>query len=276
MFYIDYYIDPETSDEMLQYRNTRTHYYNEDSVVNFINYQKIYFYRDELGMGEVEFAGLIREEEKKTYFIYPSQEKETLMYDFSLETGDSIALYDYWLQAYLDTFLVVNTEFIEINNIPRKKIDLALNWNKSLIVYTWIEYIGSDYGLFYPLNMVSGGARTLLCFYEDDELIYKNPKYSECFYEGDFPTGIHDIIPTDKKPILYPNPVENILHIKGDTEVRKVEIFDISGKRVLQQSFEGDKTITEINVAQLDRGTYIVRIFNRQRNNIGNTKFIKK
>ena len=48
---------------------------------------------------------------------------------------------------------------------------------------TWVEGIGATEGLLYSCHVVSAGGITLhelLCYHEDDELLYMNPEYDTC------------------------------------------------------------------------------------------------
>lgn len=55
---------------------------------------------------------------------------------------------------------------------------------------------------------------------------------------------------------LYPNPVVDMLNIESDSEIRYVEIFDISGRMVLRA--EGNDT--RISTQSLTSGVYAVRV----------------
>ena len=57
---------------------------------------------------------------------------------------------------------------------------------------------------------------------------------------------------------FYPNPVKNILYIKGDIKVEKIEVFDMAGKLI--------KTITalsgnQVDLSSLEKGAYLVNIY---------------
>jgi hypothetical protein len=57
---------------------------------------------------------------------------------------------------------------------------------------------------------------------------------------------------------IYPNPTTNLLHIEGKGEIiQNVEIFNLSGKRVLQINANDIKTIA---VGHLDNGLYLLKI----------------
>ncbi|MGK6343817.1 T9SS type A sorting domain-containing protein [Chryseobacterium sp. DT-3] len=69
---------------------------------------------------------------------------------------------------------------------------------------------------------------------------------------------------------IYPNPVQDILHIKSGEEIIKAEIYDASG-RILNTT--GVKT-NSVNVAELAKGNYIIKLFTKNKTMI--QKFIKK
>jgi len=53
---------------------------------------------------------------------------------------------------------------------------------------------------------------------------------------------------------VYPNPVSNILYF--DTAIEKVIVFDISGRKILEQN-----PVNNISVSHLQKGTYLIKIF---------------
>lgn len=68
---------------------------------------------------------------------------------------------------------------------------------------------------------------------------------------------------------IYPNPVNDILNIKSNTEILKVEIFDLSG-RILQT---GSPKQNAINVSELSKGNYIIKMTSKEK--VTTQKFIK-
>ncbi len=67
--------------------------------------------------------------------------------------------------------------------------------------------------------------------------------------------------------VLYPNPAKTMLNIENATE--DVHIFDITGRMVMKVNNYGE-TLLQINVSNLSRGMYFVRIGNYT------TKFVKE
>ena len=69
---------------------------------------------------------------------------------------------------------------------------------------------------------------------------------------------------------IYPNPTKNIIHIKNNTEIEKIKIFDSVGKEVLTQT----QNKNEINVENLSKGIYLIEIHSE--NEKVYRKFIKE
>ena len=123
---------------------------------------------------------------------------------------------------------------------------------------TWIEEIGSLSGMLNPCyrNFSGGGVRELLCYYQNDELIYKNLAYSECYYDNpDDITSIHTIVIDDYS--IYPNPVNDILTIyPSNNMITLIEIFDISGKKVYSNTYKNT-----IDVSFFSKGVYLLKMY---------------
>ncbi len=73
---------------------------------------------------------------------------------------------------------------------------------------------------------------------------------------------------------LYPNPVENFLHIDVNNynALQEIEIIDILGKTYYSEKLEGNKTT--IDVRNLSKGVYLVKL--KGKNEIQTIKFLKK
>src|SRR5690606_21604553 len=58
---------------------------------------------------------------------------------------------------------------------------------------------------------------------------------------------------TQPKTKIYPNPVSDVLYF--DTTTEKVKVFDLSGRKVLEQN-----QVNSIAVSELEKGNYIIRL----------------
>ncbi|MDO5615877.1 MAG: T9SS type A sorting domain-containing protein, partial [Cruoricaptor ignavus] len=71
---------------------------------------------------------------------------------------------------------------------------------------------------------------------------------------------------------FYPNPVENFLNITSKETIRKVDVYNIQGQKVLNNvKFENGK----LNVSSLLKGNYLLQIF-FDNGNVETAKIIKK
>lgn len=66
--------------------------------------------------------------------------------------------------------------------------------------------------------------------------------------------------------IIYPNPTTNVLHISGDDEVEYLDIFDLSGRKLMTT-----KDVNTVDVSQLSAGIYFINVNNKEA-----FKFVKK
>jgi hypothetical protein len=173
--------------------NVETEYvfFEGDIIINDKSYKQIYSCTDKLHQNVV-YKGLMREEDQKVYFFPVGKEKEYLIYDFSLKEGMSIDYEDYICSLpWTIPLYVKSVDFIEINGEMKKRIQFG-DPNYDWILDTWIEGIGSMNGILYPCyNLFSaGGFSSFLCYFQDDELIYKHPEYSGCYYDN-----VEDLFP---------------------------------------------------------------------------------
>lgn len=81
-----------------------------------------------------------------------------------------------------------------------------------------------------------------------------------CFYlRVDFSTGVVETVLPDIN--IYPNPSKDWIKIDGISEVSDVQIFDITGKLILQQEYQVDD---RIDISNLTVGMYILNIRNSE------------
>ena len=72
------------------------------------------------------------------------------------------------------------------------------------------------------------------------------------------------------KITLYPNPAKNLLTIHSDFELRKIEIYNLSGKEVIINPI----TNNTIDISHLNDGTYILKM-NKRNGEVIHRRFIK-
>jgi hypothetical protein len=256
--------------------STQYVYFDIDSIVTGKTYKKVFSCDDNLHEN-IRYEGLIREQDKKTYFIPKDSETEHLLYDFSLEEEMTFNCFDHGNPGLTELLYVKKSDIIEINGQPRKRLQLSFPPpSDDSIIDTWIESIGSLSEFLQPCYRLftDGSVRELLCHYENNEVIYKNPSYSECYYdkEEDITSVKSTII---NSLAVYPNPVDNVLIISSSNEtVSIVKFTDVSGKTVYAKRLDANKEYN-IDIGHFSSGLYFLHIYDA--NGLASTfKIIKR
>lgn len=247
-------------------------YFDGDSIIGINSFKKVFSCDDSLHQN-IKYEGLIREEDKKTYFIPVNFDTAYLLYDFSLTEGTVFEYQDYLFQEKYSLY-VKHIDTIEINGVLKTRILLTMPPPyDSLIVDTWIEDIGSLSGIIYVRHnlFLDGVSYALLCYYQDDELAYKNPDYSKCYYDDPKELLLVETNINTSNVAVYPNPTNDYFIISDPNQtISSVEIFDVFGKKVYSQ-LHGNT----IDASSFSKGLYIIKIYSINKQ-VSVFKIIKK
>jgi hypothetical protein len=71
--------------------------------------------------------------------------------------------------------------------------------------------------------------------------------------------GLPEVVSKDGKIIIYPNPSIGIAYIKAQSEIEKVEVFDIEGK-IVQIQGAVNQTTTTLFLRSMSKGMYLVKV----------------
>ena len=224
-----------------------------DTIIDSKQYTKVWTNNDLSLTDDMEFYGLIREENQKTYLrrfesSTDTLYNESLLYDFTLSNGDIYTING------LDTVFTfnVNVDSIEINNIKYKRISLS---NSILSDITWVEKIGClEMGLFYGSSIFNEGVREdLLCYYYNDNCLYTNPEFNYCY------VGLENPLKEEEKTIIYPNPVKDYINIESKEIISKIEVLDIEGRLLISKENINNINYTT-NLNSLSKGVYLLKV----------------
>ena len=223
--------------------NNYVNWCSGDTLIGNVRYMKI--------MGTVNdsypiFYTLLREEDGKVWKRYSIAHPETLLYDFTASVGDTLRIGDFAEEMVLDSISMV-----QIGGVDRRKFWFGLEYDglgNPRAKETWVEGIGSDYGLLWTGYFnVFDGWHCLLCFHQNGELVWENPEYGTCTYDA-----IEEN--KDSEISIYPNPVRDRVVIEG-IEVAEVDVYNALGQKVKMV-----QSTNEINVSGLQEGVYLLRI----------------
>lgn len=222
-----------------------------DSVINGITYNKI----------DNGNWGLTRNEAEKVYYIPPDSTNEILLYDFSLEVGDTFFIDNNWIQGHPEYFII---EFIDS---VETQVGYLKRWNVGESVV--IDGMGSIYGLFVQPAYLNNSTQTtypgLFCFQKDsvsiieDEFVWEgNGKIYNYSCEGVL------VNTTEQEKIeliekVFPNPFIDEIFIKtrSNYSVELLELFDLNSQLILSKQNSNSLFFD----SKLPNGVYFLRIW---------------
>lgn len=240
------------------YEAIRYVFYEDTEEINDTIYNKLYVLNGDttLNGGTSIFYAYFREDSlRKVYCRFDSV--DILLYDFSLEVGDTI-FYDYY---YYEGGLTEQSHY----SVLLYKGDTLVNGeNRSTYYLTggaypdvWIEGVGSitGEGLFCPIADIClcGKEYRVSCIKEESNILFQNNTVcNKCFCVQDLEMDVKTLKVNQIE--YYPNPVKEILIIKYGNDV-KTEIYSIKGNLLIQSEKK------EIDLSSLSNGIYITKFY---------------
>lgn len=229
-----------------------------DTIINDTIYKMVI--TNNLNLFSKDTIGFIREDimERKVYFRsniagwnqYTFQDR--LLYDFSLEAGESVDAFGLLPCAYSNTVKVISTSVVNLLNGEERKV-----WD--LGDELWIEGIGSLNGMPFPgcyQLLTISFSLDLLCYYEDGIKLFSSEEDS-CYIE--WSSNIAEPFVSDI--ISYPNPAIHEFTISlpdSHQGCNTCQIFDLGGRLFSEEVCCGQEF--RLNVQNLDPGIYFLRI----------------
>jgi len=222
---------------------------------------------------------LLREENGIVYKYDEHEEVDKILFDFTLEVGDTFNLINSAYNSYgfcsihgtdlWESQLTVDTvEEIEIAGELRKVI--TFSESGEFIQFQWIEGIGNISGFDMLWGWVDvTGFNELACFTTNGTTYFFNGATS-CDN-----TILGNDEASKNNVILYPNPVndKSILQLPSVGYADTIRIFDLQGRLVKEMSISTDYFI--IDAMQFRTGLYFYQVFS-ENNLIKSDKFLVK
>ncbi len=158
----------------------------------------------------------------------------------------------------------------EICNIPTS--DFTYTVSSRNVITSNTSLLGETYKWLINDTLVSSEINPTLIVTEDTTqvtLIVYNSCFSDTLTKTIFTNGIYNLIANNVK--IYPNPATTILTIEGKLTIETIEILDVTGKTVLTSSFREKEKKQFVNIRNLEKGIYFIKI-----NNNSIVKFVKE
>ena len=227
----------------------------EDTLLNATTYTKI-------NHCEGAYKAALRDDNGKVYIVPKDSVNEFLLYDFTLEVGDTLGTFFYeysggWQELSQNDIIINEVDSININNVYHKRITVDNTY--------WIEGIGCTMGLFSePYTNVSGYLGELMCMSQNDTTLYPQVAYSSCL----LPIGIEESM--NNTITLYPNPAATQLTITGYTPAY-LKLSNTLGQTVA----EATNTNT-LWLGTLPQGLYVLQLFDAKGGLVRAEKVVKR
>ena len=207
---------------------------------------------------EQVYHGAYRSENRKVYFVPKDSTNQYLLYDFSVEVGDTIPQvyfeYFYGGSMFLTDYVIDYIDTIIMNGNPHKRIN-----------NNWVEGIGNLQGfLLEPYFNISQYRVELSCMSIDNAMYYPMQNADPCPMD----LGVSDDLLS--KLVISPNPTSDKLIIEGINDSAEINVINAQGKTV---DFRRLST-HELAVTDLVAGIYFVQVTQNKQSAM--VKFVKK
>lgn len=200
----------------------------------------------------------------KKVWLYKSNADDELLYDFTLQKGDTLQnqyLGMYWI---IDTVYYITTS----DGVARRIFEYNDGWWPFPTEGWYIEGIGGMAGLFeHPYPYPEVGTWLMCVKDENDNVVWNNSGYSYCF---DFITGVDEV--SNAKAIhVFPNPFTDQLSIEAVSGKLDVKIYNLFGAQLINEEVEGSRVF---DLSSFSPGIYMLHIRN-DKNEIYTQKVVK-
>lgn len=231
----------------------------EVTVANFEKidgqlYNRVFFKRDlEADM----FIGYLREDPGtgEIYFRTTTNPQEYLVYDISLEVGESITLSARWCDGQAgDVATVVSVT--EENGLREVVFDRQIGNDLICETLTFIEGVGPSASLIFPVfrtAILENGVAQSLCHASHEAVIYY-PAGTETDLCGSTITSTDSPVLAESIEV-FPNPVSDQLQVRGLPEGSKLTLVNGYGQ-IVASTFNG----TQMDTRNWLAGLYLLVI----------------
>ena len=204
--------------------------------------------------------------DNRRQYYYIVEADTVLLYDYDLELGDTFE------SAYTDHNLtVIETDTMRLTNRDKRQYWILRDESQPEHTLTWIEDIGTYYGVLWPPNFPTGdyGEELLNCYYKNEQLYHINPDVPHCRA-----TGLVSVDDITKAPVVvYPNPASDILQVVlPDSGSYHYTITDMSGSTLLNGKIDHVSQI-DLDIRILKSGMYLMNIRKEEQTYVA--KFVK-
>ena len=257
-FWCEQYDSIGVRNGMLDYFHVRNTFFlnGEDTLLYGIRHKKLFFSYNGDTANAFYYGGIFEDSLRRVWyngkkpphiedFFQTSDEYSCLLFDFSLDVGDTI---DYRM-SNTDAEVVSRIDTIEMGGVLRKKIHF------SDMDFTWIEGIGSTFGLLYYNGATTTcdmcPSNKVRCVIQNDSLIY-HWGTGNCF-----PTNSIEAPENILNITAYPNPTKDRVTLEfGEARFSTLRLVNTAGATVLETTLTGQEPQHTLQLKGLPAGIY--------------------
>jgi hypothetical protein len=226
--------------------------FSGDTTIESMTYKKVIQSYDSLKI-KWNLIGFVREEPLSGLYFRNLDEQEGLLYKYNLQLNDTFTIVNTYLPLEVQSIkvFVKDIDSVAINGTYKRRYMVRTMFNTD----TLIEDLGSTQGIMFPCAPLVL-YYTLLCYYENDVLVYKNSNFERCYYNT-LPTNISQV--ESRRFKIYPNPSrQEITILFADDKHRIFSIYDGLGCQLNVINFNG--TEYKLDISKYPPGIYYVTV----------------
>jgi len=222
-----------------------------DSIHNSTAYKKVMYTYDST-LAFWMYAGLIRESENVVYYK-PVNHEEGVLYDFNLVAGDTTHVVGMLCETPMEV-VIADVDTVSYFGVDHKRWVIDGYYGEC-----WIEGIGNILGLLHNqyYNCIICPTWDLLCFHENDTLLYMMPGFEECYVNT---VGVSEI-PVKSQIAIVPNPVGmgGAFEVICNERILKLCMFTSTGELIKVMMLSPGKN-QNVETVGLSQGVYFVQV----------------
>jgi len=234
-----------------------------DTIINSKNY-KILHYDDPDDINPTRLFFLREDSLEKRVWVLPQDSvNEKILYDFSLDIGDSIYLDFHPANEFYFPSGWYYVESITNYNLISSTVNKFTLYQKSNPVYKvyWLEGVGNTYSPIYTLEQkIEPNYPEVLCMFQDSEDIYRHPTWDTCSY---FNTSANFDLTKEKMVDIYPNPNSGKFVLKIELQRKtefQIQLTSNTGQIIYSESVVASFYKKEIDFSGYAKGVYALKV----------------
>jgi hypothetical protein len=265
--------------ELPDWQESYTIRFEEDTIINGVDYTKII--RDMHFYSTVEIIGYIREDSSGRIYSMNTSFDEGLLYDFSANQGDTILMrntmmdsWDYGCPFFAELTIVVDTIYTIVTQDSVTRRVFTVRRTTDILQEIWIEGIGSLAGviksganLYDELSCPSIVWNYLMCYFEDDSLVYYHTFLGEHDCRHYYNINVEEESKNTSQIKTMPNPVTGSFFRIVSLEPLKGEIYlyNSLGILVYREIVNSSEKNIKVPTSSLPPGVYFLKIIDKNR-----------